>query len=143
MAAEGEFPKVNGDVLYASEVNQLGKETYIPIGIKTFASTNASYIDVTDWANITIDGSKFSYATVTLIADIKSNGLFNAQLYNVSDSVAVTDSEIVSTGTTIARIESSALTLPASSKIYKVQIKESGGGTTGTIESAWLKIVFS
>ena len=73
-------------------------------------------------------------------ATLKTNaGTAYARLYNVSDTIAISGSEVSTTATTFARIRSSQLhiNMPSSAKFFDAQIKNSGSNTT-TVSNSWL-----
>lgn len=78
-------------------------------------------IDPADW-----DGTVTAYLEVHAKTSNASFAVF-ARLYNVTDAVEVSGSEITSTSTSEVRIRSGALTLAAGLKEYRVEF----GGFTG------------
>lgn len=64
------------------------------------------------------------------------------RLYNNTDSVAITESEITSTSTSFERIRSSAITKPSGTKEFIIQHKIVGGdGATEYVNSGMSRII--
>jgi hypothetical protein len=65
------------------------------------------------------------------------------QLYNVTDGVAISGSEISTTSTTPIRLRSSSLSKPSGTKVIKIQHKVVGGdGSTEYVNSIMSRSVF-
>ncbi len=80
-------------------------------------------------------GARFNYYFESILQ--ATAGTAYSQLYNVSDSASITDSENSVTSTNYNRIRSKEITasLPSSAKNLDTQIKNSGNGTTVTTAS--------
>lgn len=66
------------------------------------------------------------------------------RLYNITDSVAMSESEMSSTSTTAVRLRSSEITKPYGTKEFKVQHYIDGGnGTTDFVNTIMSRIIFS
>ena len=157
MASEGEFPKVDGDVLYASEVNNLYstiQEVYTGSDFDTTGNSTNSYefgaitdignrgfaiIEVTCAASAG-SGGPDGYASASLKIEIKEIGESYAELFNEvilqADEVGHS-SHAHSTATTIKYV----FTLTAGMKTNGFQIKVSS--TSSTSNSASLTNIVS
>ena len=86
MAVEGEFPKVDGDILFASEVNSLG------IGMNAFTFTDNSGADI-------INGSVWYSAKLSLENDVTTGRIKAAKrgtpIYGVQGAYYVLSGDTV------------------------------------------------
>ncbi|HEY8766057.1 MAG TPA: hypothetical protein VIP09_02145 [Dehalococcoidia bacterium] len=100
----------------AVNLNTGATATYMPFGV------------VTREHDVAKDGATTAYYFEAIIATT-SGGTGHARLYNVTDSVAVTGSDVTSSSTTPDRQRSSAITL-SSDKVYRAEFGGLANGNT-------------
>ena len=85
-----------------------------------------------NWANAT-----FTYYFEAAIS--VSAGTGNVELYNITDSSAITNSPVSTTSSTVALVRSGVLIMPTSTKTLDTETQAVGGGTV-TLQGSWLII---
>ena len=101
--------------------------------------TSKNYLNQFDPANF--GGGTFTYYfEATLKTSNAANSAY-AQLYNVTDTAAITGGEVSTAGTSFARIRSADVTanMPVSAKTLDIQAKNNSTDTT-SVASSWLII---
>lgn len=129
--------------LIKREFQQLGASRSIWLDLAPAnENTNTSYSDV-DGSEILINFDDF--AGYKMYLELQGNvdgGTGSFQLYNVTDSAAISSSEVTTSGTTVGRIRSSEITKPIGQKTLKLQSKITGGGMGDKVYQSKTRIVF-
>jgi hypothetical protein len=144
--AEGVFPKVGNDPIYASEVNTIKNSTkiqYIPIGTEANNSNSSSYVIPGDYPTyfyidpLDYDSTaKFYLYCMTSFTTGAGGEQPYVQLYNITDEVQVV--EILITTQDKIYNTSSEFT-PITGKQYKLEYKTNTGNVL--IKNAFIKVV--
>lgn len=106
-------------------------------------TTNSTYTDITG-SLIELDFNDWPNHAMYLEMIGKTDmGTGYWRLYNITDSGAVSNSEISTTSTSAVRIRSSALPKLTQTKSFKIQHKiEGGDGTNDFVNSIMSKVIF-
>ena len=140
MTAEGEFPKADGDILYASEVNNLKnpikqiETTGLDINASspTTASLELDALPATDSAYAVVEvviTSEVTNSTTNINFQIKEIGESYSTKYNVKTISAGSSGDDTASNTTTQKFY---MTLTAGMKTngYQVKINTSGSGAS-------------
>ena len=114
---------------------------FIPLGVG--GTTNNNDWQTLPTPEIEINPADYpSYKSIYLVVDLKSTGnTAEVRLINHTDNSPLTSSLISTTSTDFNSLTSSGFTLPATTKKYRLQIRNVGGSET-TILFSKLKITF-
>jgi len=110
MASEGEFPKVDGDVLYASEVNAFAPVGVVHAWLKTFGLVDSGTTDGTTANKLVQSGQNFS--TTVTVGDVVHNTTDTTFAYVTaidSDTTLSIDSDIMVSGESFSIYKTTAL----------------------------------
>lgn len=116
------------------------KEYYIPLGIGATSSTE--WVDLPGIEAYIAPGNYGKIVGLYFEATIKvptSSGQVYARLRNVTDNVSLVESEIATEGSSARLISSGKLPIPASTKLFRVQLRSSLGAGVA-LDNARLKI---
>jgi len=100
MAAEGEFPKVDGDILYGSEVNSFSPLGTIIAWVKTFGTADSGTTDGSTTTDKLIQSGQNFQTTikVNMIIHNTTDDTFANVTAIDSDTILSIDSDIMATG---------------------------------------------
>lgn len=126
----------------ARTANGTAKTTYVPIG-STFSTRNADWTDVPGQVEINTEeyGTAPSFYWDGSVKIGNSNGEVMVRLFDVTNGIAVSGSELSAKSASYANVSSAALPLWAGKNTYKVQIK-STSGEEATFASGRIKVIY-
>ena len=110
MASEGEFPKVDGDVLYASEVNGFAPVGCVQAWLKTFGLVDSGTTDGTTSDKLVESGQNF--LTTVTVGDVVHNTTDDTFAYVTavdSDTIISINSDIMVSGEAYSIYKTTAL----------------------------------
>ena len=118
------------------------KTTYIPIG-STFSTRGADWMDVPGQVEVNTGeyGSAPSFYWEVSVKIGNSTGQVIVRLFDTTNGIAVSLSELSSSSASYTNVSSSALPLWAGKNTYKVQIK-STSGEEATFASGRIKVIY-
>lgn len=130
-----EFDPATGDLEINGDPINTSAEDFGHLSIEHYWTDSASYVDRTG-CRFALNGDYFNNRNIyfeSIMANEQAARTAYARIYNITDGEALANSEVTTTANPLAslvRVRSSALTIPAGLKEYKLQVRmnQAGGG---------------
>ena len=115
------------------------KVSYVPIGYTGSGTYSSDFGTVSGYETAIDPGNYPGYKKMVLEVNFRifQNGTAEVRLFNKTDGVAITNSDISTTSQSYTTVTSSGFTLASGSKTYTIQVKSSTGYA---VELQWARL---